>query len=237
MRQWLLLGLLAVQNAVACLIDASSYKYDLSSLGVSPYSFTDPTGTFVYDMLFCGNTEDCSNPAPAGTQAAMCQISIYDKNVFGNWDTATWKHIDSTTFSGQFTGATCTDGGPPRETTVTFTCSDSVPTFVSLTEVATCQYSAAFTVPSSICAQAKGGLSSGSVFLIIFFVGGLLVFVGGVAFRKFKMGISEPKELLPFQNTIGAVVGLVKDGFVFTYTFVVKNKCKRATGTGYDEVA
>jgi len=62
--------------------------------------------------------------------------------------------------------------------------------------------------------QAAGGLSGGSILLIIFFCLAFSYLVLGAVFLKYKRGATG-KEVIPNATFWSGIPGLVKDGFLF----------------------
>lgn len=80
-------------------------------------------------------------------------------------------------------------------------------------------------------ASSSGGLSGGSVFIIIVLVASVVYVVGGCAFNKLKKGTSGAKESCPNNEFWFDLPALVKDGFLFT-----KSKLTGKGGDGYDKI-
>jgi hypothetical protein len=76
----------------------------------------------------------------------------------------------------------------------------------------------------------KGGLSGGSVFLIIFFVGLVVYFAAGIAFKRIRMH-SEGIEMIPNVEFWTSLPGLVRDG-----VFFIRNKITGKSGAAYSTV-
>jgi len=120
-------------------------------------------------------------------------------------------------------------GTTNRVSNVIVGCSQAETTLVKITEPGSCVYD--FTMTSKyacpIGGSGPGGLSGGSIFLIIFFVSAVLYFaIGSIVMWKVKgaSGI----EILPNSAFWVGLPGLLKDGVLF-----LKGK---VTGTGYTPV-
>ena len=74
--------------------------------------------------------------------------------------------------------------------------------------------------------EAKSGLSGGSIFLILFFVGAFVYFVGGILFNKYRRGMTGT-EVIPNIGFWRDLPGLVRDGCMFSF-----NKVRALCGGG-----
>merc|ERR1712130_591698 len=99
-----------------------------------------------------------------------------------------WKLIDSANpmagVQGTWQGTQCPDGGS-YSTTIKFTCDKSKNDGTATNAVSgqgSCNF--VLTVPSVHGCPVGGGLSGGSIFLIIFFSLGFFYFVGGIVYNK-----------------------------------------------------
>lgn len=119
-----------------------------------------------------------------------------------------------------------------RQVMYHFTCDSSVDDLkvVNVTQDPTndCSYTMFFrskrACPTIVPANPSGGISGGSVFLIILFVGAALYVAAGVGYAKlYHNEWSHPH--LPLWRQF---VGLVRDGFVYTTSFF--------TGKGYHNI-
>jgi hypothetical protein len=70
----------------------------------------------------------------------------------------------------------------------------------------------------------------GTAFVVVVFVGGFLYVVGTVLYNKFKLG-KTGKELAPHPEFWLSLPGLIKDGFIFTFT-KIRGICKRDSNAG-----
>jgi hypothetical protein len=68
----------------------------------------------------------------------------------------------------------------------------------------------------------KGGISGGTIFLILLLIGGFLYVAIGCGYNKFKKGTVGLKETCPQNEHWWNFCGYVRDGFLFT-----KSKCSR----------
>jgi len=82
--------------------------------------------------------------------------------------------------------------------------------------------------------SSKQGLSGGSIFLILFFVGLFVYFVAGALVLKYKF-MKEGLDIIPNRDLWASIPGLVKDGCLFTYAAIIKVVGKASGGTSaYD---
>jgi len=79
-----------------------------------------------------------------------------------------------------------------------------------------CQYFYTMT-HKAVCGKGAGGLSGGSVFLIIFFCSAAVYLIAGVIFKRFKMGATGA-EMIPNVEFWQSLPGLVMDGFRFVFS-------------------
>jgi len=78
------------------------------------------------------------------------------------------------------------------------------------------------TIKSPGSGASKGGVSGGTVFLILLLICTFLYIAIGAAFNKFKRGATGFQETCPNYDFWSNFIGYVKDGFLFT-----KSKCRR----------
>ncbi|CAH3167376.1 unnamed protein product [Pocillopora meandrina] len=85
----------------------------------------------------------------------------------------------------------------------------------------------------------SGGLSTGSILLIVFFPLVLIYFIAGLLYNKIHKGVSSFPEMIPNHSFWGDVPFLVKDGCVFTFQGIA-GCCKRVSmkvkGDSYAEI-
>nr|XP_058969865.1 cation-dependent mannose-6-phosphate receptor-like [Pocillopora verrucosa] len=85
----------------------------------------------------------------------------------------------------------------------------------------------------------RGGLSTGSILLIVFFSLVLIYFIAGLLYNKIHKGVSSFPEMIPNHSFWGDFPFLVKDGCVFTFQGIA-GCCKRlsmkVTGDSYAEI-
>nr|XP_058944985.1 uncharacterized protein LOC131773037 [Pocillopora verrucosa] len=85
----------------------------------------------------------------------------------------------------------------------------------------------------------SGGLSTGSILLIVFFPLVLIYFIAGLLYNKIHKGVSSFPEMIPNHSFWGDVPFLVKDGCVFTFQGMA-GCCKRVSmkvkGDSYAEI-
>jgi len=144
---------------------------------------------------------------------------------------------DGTTLSINYNGGdVCTNqpGTPSRQITVKYTCGTTVGTPSSAVESPSCAYTITWAT-SAGCALATnpvgdvgsggGGLSGGDVFLIIFFCGGFLYVVIGMAYN-FKFRELRGVEMVPNVDFWRGLPSLIKDGSIFTWQKVT-SPCRK----------
>ncbi|XP_020625256.1 cation-dependent mannose-6-phosphate receptor-like [Orbicella faveolata] len=66
------------------------------------------------------------------------------------------------------------------------------------------------------CPLDSGGLSAGSILLIVFFVLLIVYVIGGILINKYKFGVQSMPEMCPNYQFWAGVPSLIKDGIVFT---------------------
>ncbi|XP_065830100.1 uncharacterized protein [Oscarella lobularis] len=76
------------------------------------------------------------------------------------------------------------------------------------------------------CPFENGGISAGSILVIVFFGLITVYFVAGILVMKFKSG-AQGKEMIPNVSFWASLPGLVKDGFLFVF-----QKCRRGGSSG-----
>ncbi|XP_066029423.1 uncharacterized protein [Pocillopora verrucosa] len=85
----------------------------------------------------------------------------------------------------------------------------------------------------------SGGLSTGSILLIVFFPLVLIYFIAGLLYNKIHKGVSSFPEMIPNHSFWGDVPFLVKDGCVFTFQGIA-GCCRRVSmkvkGDSYAEI-
>ena len=121
-------------------------------------------------------------------------------------------------------GESC--NGTPRKVTFNLKCDSSAttPVLVSVDENPTCQYTAVLKA-AAVCQIAGGGLSIGSIILIVFFPLVFVYFVAGILWNYRKDKESSKLDLIPNISFWRALPGLVKDGCIF-----VAGACKSCAG-------
>ena len=142
------------------------------------------------------------------------------------------------------------DGCDPASSTVNVTCGSGDDTLQATQENRNCKW--LFTFNSKyVCGLPKGGgsggaghgLSGGSIFLILFFVGGFVYFVGGILFNKYRRGLSG-SEMIPNISFWRDLPGLVRDGCMFSFN-KVRGLCggartgsllSKGTGSTYETI-
>jgi len=137
-------------------------------------------------------------------------------------------------------GDPCGTPPAPRTAAMKFTCSQQPGGTYTVTPVGACGYTVTFasTAGCSHSGQPSGGgggggLSGGSIFLIIFFVTFPVYVAAGCIYKRQKMGTTG-MESCPNVDFWRSLPGLIKDGFVFTFS-----KIKACCGKGdasYQEV-
>jgi hypothetical protein len=105
-------------------------------------------------------------------------------------------------------------GSTPRSSTLLIACNEAVTVkFLSVMENINCQYALEF--QSKYACPKRSSLSGGSVFLLIFFLGGGLYFGGGFVYN-WKVKHLEGVERIPQYAFWSMIPGLIVDGVFFT---------------------
>lgn len=95
------------------------------------------------------------------------------------------------------------------------------------------------TFSSKYACPKSGGLSTGSILLIVFFPLVLVYFIAGLLFNKIHKGVNSFPEMIPNHSFWGDLPFLVKDGCVFTFQGIA-GCCKRVSmkfkGDSYAEI-
>jgi len=228
---------------------ASGTVYDLSSLTKptnAPWTGKEANPNFEYYWNFCQNLQGVPSQVGSTGPATVIQIDLAANAAYavGKIDTQAITEISG---GLEFTyknnvDSFCRDvGGTPniqRTTTIMIACDEgSSGDISSITEPSNpsdpnfkCRYQinmkhkAACKKGSGI---GPGGLSGGSIFLIIFFVLATVYVVGGIVFNKVRNN-AEGVDMIPNFGFWASIPGLVVDGFKF-----IKNKF---TGGSYSSL-
>jgi len=229
-----LLGVAYVAAKCGEYVATDGTKYNLDPLTRTPdYQGKEDGQDYVYWWNFCQDLAQTGCfPAPAVSQVSQTGTCIslgYSPPKFGDHPDGPKKgvKITYTNSKDSFCG-----GNVNRVSVIVVSCSAKDTELVKITEPGVCEYQFAMNSkfacpPGGIPGIGPGGLSPGSIFLIIFFVGFALYFaIGSVVMWKVKgaTGI----EILPNSGFWVGLPGLIKDGFGF-----VKGK---VTGQGYTPV-
>jgi hypothetical protein len=226
--------LLALATAWSCKFKIDGYEYDIS--GSKGKNSSDDLGNFFnfdngnvngYYFKLCEATDvtpsgapGCDNPSP--TQVCQQPGSGIDKSCGINPvpRSLSGKSSKGEGFTLYSSGGTlgCRDQGTgeerPRETNLNVICTDKAPFFsgaVLETDPPGCIYTINFYHEYG-CGKG-GGLSGGSVFLIIFFVGLFVYFAAGVGWNAYNG--AEGIELIPQVEFWKDLPFLCKDGVMF----------------------
>lgn len=224
------LCLVAVINAqITCKFKGPSGKdYDFSPLKEDkvdyfvniPQSATTPI-PYTIKLNLCRPIIDtmCND---AGSDVAACQ----------EWPTPDFKYhaalgsASGITFAeGKTTGeggygGTVSFTGMANQVNINFICEEKAgagtPTFMDKPNQNTflLQWKSKYACPAGFKEAASGGLSAGSVMLIILLVVTIVYFVGGILFQKFK-NHAEGADLIPNRQFWTELPLLVRDGFKF----------------------
>jgi len=223
-----------------------NYQYGNGGKGDLALPDANPSSGYTYYVAFCNNVQQ----SPPAKFASFLQTA----GTGGPWMIASWKeatptatalpsHTDGlilTTNNGDPCGST------PRSSIITLTCSPGGPlvpvTLPKVTGGANCQYLVNM-ASSAACATTPappgggGGphkISGGTIFLIILLVTTFLYIVLG-CFYKTKYKGTTGRESCPNFTFWSTLPGLVKDGFVFTWS-KLRGLCRGGGGEGYETV-
>jgi len=206
-------------------------------------SNNDYTGSdfeYTYYMNVCA-ASTYGGAACGGAGYGICQYNTALSSFvasLGTWTSAAWVAIGTTTVT-----ATMTDGTEcyvaqqwiKRTAIVTFTCgSTTANTFTITEDTSTCTFNIGLPAncgsgPAPGPDGPKGGLSGGTVFLIILLVL-IPVYIAGGCVYKMKTKGTTGMESCPNVDFWRDLPGLVKDGFRFTFS-----KCRGGSGS-YNQV-
>jgi len=167
----------------ACKYTTDDKEYDLSELSKSDLQKED--SNMMYYVRFCQPTPVCSTASPA--DASVCQSTTDGpKNAGSSSDMEILGETDNG-LTIKFGQGTVGCDGVTRATTINLVCSSGASTIVSIQEQK-CIYAMTINSPAG-CAHeiSGGGLSAGSIILIIVACLVFVYLVGGMAFNyKFK---------------------------------------------------
>jgi len=225
-----------VHCQLPCTFKSGADTYDLSPLTNNQADYFIPTNTFPGQgwsiwINVCRPT--LSNVC--GATAIACQQWNPSDPVNGkaSMGAATSQQYESATNGVilQYNGG---DGSPARETEIDFICDPNAgigqPAYKS--EGPTHHYvftwNTAYACPVGSTGS-KGGLSVGSILLIVLLVLVVVYLIGGILFNKFRRQLGGI-ELIPNVTFWSSIPGLVKDGVLF-----IVNKVKGVRG-GYSQV-
>ncbi|XP_045168083.1 cation-dependent mannose-6-phosphate receptor-like isoform X2 [Mercenaria mercenaria] len=202
---------------------------DLSSVGNTDgnplfYDLPSTLDEFLYSYNPCGPFTELTC-----VDVAACQYSPY---YYTGYDIGVPDKV-SFNYDGLNVIANYVSQDGTRQSFITLVCDPgaATPSLDVMGESTTTQYymtltsAAACPVPSPF--GSSGGISGGSVLLIIFFVLLAVYLATGVAFNKFRRSASG-KELIPNLNFWTELPALVRDGVKYSLSLV----CKRKSGYG-----
>ena len=218
-----LLPLAAAQSCNPC-TPGGCGAVDFSSL-TSEYNVAGGLGDGrTYAFMLCADDAKCSGQ--------VCEQSRYEgTSSLGTHATATWTPNSASGDASQGAVLSVSGGSEGYEckgtasATVNVTCGTGDESISIPTEGGYQGCKWAFIYNSKyVCGlpksggggAGKGGLSGGSIFLILFFVGAFVYFVGGVLFMKYRRGASGA-DLIPNVGFWRDLPGLVRDGCVFSF--------------------
>jgi len=202
----------------ACVFKTDKKTYDFNKVSHDVYKGKDSKGTAVYTAQFCSVAEESQCREDSGS---ICQ---YDKQKYvaslGSFidsPAPTFSLIDSAKPEAgvkiYLENSSC-KLGQMRETTLLITCG-SVEDFI-VTEGSTCHYTIEMKSKAACLHDSgDGGISGGTVFLIILLVSVFLYVAIGcaVCIKKYeRRGL----DACPHKDFWAAIPGLVKDGCSFT---------------------
>jgi len=227
-----------------------NYQYGNGGKGDLMLQDMSPSSGYAYYVAFCSIVQYAQSPA--AKYVSFLQAKIDQSG--GPWMIASWKEATptATALPGNADGLILTTNNGdsctnPRSSIITLTCSPGGPlvpaTLPKVTAGGNCQY--LVTMASSAACATKpappggggGGphkISGGTIFLIILLVTTFLYIVLG-CFYKTKYKGTTGRESCPNFTFWSTLPGLVKDGFVFTWT-KLRGLCRRGGGEGYETV-
>lgn len=133
---------------------------------------------------------------------------------------------DENKYPGYFSEFTEKDSSSPLQYEATFTskcvCDDGCPN-----------------VPGGNGSQGSGGLSTGSILLIVFIPLIFVYFIAGMLYNKYHKGTNTFPEMIPNHSFWSDFPFLIKDGCVFTFegiTGCCVSLCMRLKGDSYAKI-
>lgn len=224
-----------VEGANCVKNDACSCTYDDGSGTVDFHELAGTSGPRLFDQYDNKRQFKYSyNPCNPFTEGSCSNVAVCESTVDASGATS------FTTPAGTQESATFTDTGGqlkvvyktrPTEfnyqTTVTLKCDASLtgsPKF-DIAGAVTFNTVEMTMTHASLCAivEGGGGLSIGSILVIIFFVGIIVYFAAGIVFMVFVKKESGPK-IVPNVNFWTALPGYIKDGGLFIYNSARGNR-------------
>eukprot|EP00708_Paratrimastix_pyriformis_P005543 GAFH01004606.1.p1 GENE.GAFH01004606.1~~GAFH01004606.1.p1 ORF type:complete len:247 (+),score=36.65 GAFH01004606.1:22-741(+) len=217
----------SVSLAAACQRSASDgTTWDLSSL-VKPAgsSYRIQDSTYSYEFNICEDMTSTAVPrCQSALPAAVIQLYSYWCTKLGVTKQETVRPLKDA--SGQTTGVNVTYGGGDscgelnRQVSFLITCGGQPtdqPTKIREYPVDSCMFEVVWTNPAGCPTSTGGGISFGTVMLIIMLVGATCFFAGGACYKRFRKGLTG-LEMIPCWGAIKALPGLVWDGIKATFT-------------------
>jgi len=238
MKLLLVLFLGAVFAANTCVYDIDGKHFDLSGLILTdpsrPYDAQYAVGSSTWDFYFaiCDNLDstftdqydDCTTSSQL--PAAAIQIDQYGQckrvGVFEprhHFSTLTQEdHILNITYGG---GAYCFGAQHDRQIHFLITCAQTAkPPTINEVPPQSCFYNVYWDHPAGCpISGSAGGISAGTVLLIITLVLMTCYFAGGILFQKLKRGATG-KEIIPCAGFWFGLPGLVWDGMKFLFNLM-----------------
>ncbi|XP_067649793.1 uncharacterized protein [Haliotis asinina] len=219
----------------SCSCKNSKGTIDLKALGKNDGTAkypdqADGTGTWYYSYNPCNDFSEGSGC----TNVAACQTDQLT-NYFSLGDQTSAKFKDDPTNGLQIEYSATTD--TKRTSYVTLKCDENTESsftvdgenppgsalyYFTLTSKHCCPNAGPGPKPGD---TGGGGLSAGSIVVIIFFALAFLYILGGLGFQTFVRKASG-REMVPNYNLWSALPGLIRDGFILTFT------CGRRSGYG-----
>jgi len=202
---FILIAVCTVALTQTCKIKTDKGSYNLSPISGKSYHVVDPVSKFVsYDFSFCSNVANISGcPNSVGSVSALQHTSVYGQCYsLGQWDSSYLSEDDglvSTTngFQIKFKNGDSSLCPEKRTLIYDFQCEGGVSVgTLSLSVPANCEYEV--TVPTKyVCSSVAGGLSGGTIFLIVLLSVIILYCIIGIGYNQRKGGTRGFKESVP----------------------------------------
>jgi len=240
---WPTTSQLSVNLTAGCTFSLGGHDFDLNPARDTSSDYTSSDSDYTYVMNFCGQAmnADCGQRTGIACQFEGGAIEAALSKDDGSPPLA--ELLDASTPSKGVqirydNGDLCYQTGfmGPRHAILKLTCSADTEKTFTITENPQCTHNIAMNIRAACPLDftpsgAEGGLSDGSLFLILFLVFTILYFVGGFVFKTKKKGTSGI-ESIPNIDIWQQIPGLVKDGCKWTH-MMIKTK---GQASSYEEV-